>query len=147
MASDKKMCLRGDVTAMIGMVWRRRICLSALVLCLLSPRTSWARSRTDCHGQGRQQHMRIERVRPDVGSPWKARKASFLRRSPPTAAQRIVSTTVQPPDCGAVGDLGRPDFCGPELVWHVEDAAVYQREVAIATRYRYLCVRCWKLYF
>ena len=39
---------------------------------------------------------------------WEQRQSTCLRRSPPPPAQRIVSTAVQPPDWGAVGNVQRP---------------------------------------
>jgi hypothetical protein len=40
--------------------------------------------------------------------------------------------------------VGQPDFRGPKLAWHVEDAALHRGGAAIAGPHQYLCHRCWK---
>ncbi len=49
---------------------------------------------------------------------------------------------------GRATTSGLPEFRGPELACHVEDAAVHQGKVAVPdSLHKYLCHRWWKLHF
>jgi len=94
-------------------------------------------------------HPMSSQASKDAGWPIFRLWTAFLRRSPPppqaSSREMLRMRYGQQSDCGMIGDVGLPDFCGPELAWHVEDAAVHQGGAAIAgSTHRYLCVRCWK---
>ncbi|MGA2254169.1 MAG: hypothetical protein ABSG53_05860 [Thermoguttaceae bacterium] len=57
-------------------------------------------------------------------------RLTCLRRSPPPPQRSSILARVGVPHRRRQGLVGRPDFRGPELAWHVEDAAVHNGEVA-----------------